>query len=408
MKMADDNMTPADWEQWMLQTAQAPLPSPDELVTPANVHAIRPGVEVRDGRDPLPMVWFDDIEPHLNGNWIIKGLIPAEADSSIIGEPGSGKSFLALDLSLHIAAGKEWFGRKVRQGLVIYIAAEGQRGQLNRVEAWRRQHGLTGLAFALIPTAVDLFDPKADLPRIVAAIAAAVEHFGQEPILVVIDTVARTSGAADENSNSDMGVYIANGARIRQQFACSLLYVHHVAKNGGGKVERGASALRGALDTSIRVDSSEGNPVKSAFVGKQKDGKDGFAIPFRLEVVPIGEDEDGEAVTSCVVLPTEAIVLPEKQRGPKLSDGQAIALQQLRIAIKAAAMFVPKDIPASLINRQRVERVTTVEMWEERTIAAIASPDKSADTLLRTFRRYRGKLQSAGFVGVYKQWVWEK
>ena len=44
----------------------------------------------------------------------------------VVGEPGSGKSFLALHLAHAIAAGtSEWFGFRVRQMPVVYVALEG-------------------------------------------------------------------------------------------------------------------------------------------------------------------------------------------------------------------------------------------------------------------------------------------
>ncbi|WP_162825303.1 AAA family ATPase, partial [Escherichia coli] len=37
--------------------------------------------------------------------WIVKGLIPADATGILYGEAGSYKTFVALDLALHIAHG---------------------------------------------------------------------------------------------------------------------------------------------------------------------------------------------------------------------------------------------------------------------------------------------------------------
>jgi phage/plasmid primase-like uncharacterized protein len=127
---------------------------------------------------PLPLVWYQDITPVINGNWIVKNVIPAEAFATIIGHPGCGKSFGALDLGLHVAAGMPWQGRKVKQGLVIYLAAEGQRGQQNRVEAWRRHYGVEHLHFAMIPVAINLRDREADVPKLMETIHAAVARAG--------------------------------------------------------------------------------------------------------------------------------------------------------------------------------------------------------------------------------------
>jgi hypothetical protein len=80
------------------------------------------------------------------------------------GDAGCGKTFLALDLSLHVAAGLDWFGRRVNQGAVIYIAAEAGRGIINRVAAFKRAHGCdddAAVPFAAVTSAVDLCHAEA-------------------------------------------------------------------------------------------------------------------------------------------------------------------------------------------------------------------------------------------------------
>ena len=79
----------------------------------------------------------------------------------IYGSPGAGKSFLALDIALRIAAGWTIDGRAVKQGPVIYVAAEGQTGMRNRIAAFEKHFAIeTRLPFVLVPCAVDLLDPR--------------------------------------------------------------------------------------------------------------------------------------------------------------------------------------------------------------------------------------------------------
>jgi len=44
------------------------------------------------------------------------------ASSTLYGEPGSGKSVLAGDIGLHVAAGMAWHDRKVRRSAVLCVA----------------------------------------------------------------------------------------------------------------------------------------------------------------------------------------------------------------------------------------------------------------------------------------------
>lgn len=73
-------------------------------------------------------------------NWQVKNYIEADTTGILFGDPGSFKSFLALDLGLHCAAGKPWHDNEVKQGSVIYVAGEGHGGFARRLSAWEKQH----------------------------------------------------------------------------------------------------------------------------------------------------------------------------------------------------------------------------------------------------------------------------
>ena len=76
------------------------------------------------------------------------------------------------------------------------------------------------------------------------------------------------------------------------------LVVHHTGKDST-KGLRGHSSLFAALDAAVEV-TREGDR-KEWRIAKAKDGQDGAAHPFRLEVVQLDPDDEGEPVSSCVV-----------------------------------------------------------------------------------------------------------
>src|SRR5260221_8522594 len=86
---------------------------------------------------------WPEIDFDLKSNMIIKGVIEQDSSALLFGDTGSGKTFLAGDMGIHIAAGRSWFGRKVQRGGVIYIAAEGGLSVRRRVVAFRRHHGIS-------------------------------------------------------------------------------------------------------------------------------------------------------------------------------------------------------------------------------------------------------------------------
>ena len=56
---------------------------------------------------------------------LVKGILGHGMMALLYGESGAGKSFIAISLALHVALGREWCGRKVKQGFVVYLASEG-------------------------------------------------------------------------------------------------------------------------------------------------------------------------------------------------------------------------------------------------------------------------------------------
>lgn len=355
----------------------------------------------------LPLVWYGDIKPILNGNWIVKKVLPADAFVTVIGHPGCGKSFFALDLGAHIGAGREWQGRKTKRGLVVYLAAEGQRGQQNRVEAWRRHYGITDVQFAMIPVAVNLRDRDVDLPKLIETIRAAVAASGHDLAVLVVDTLNRTFGGGDENG-SDMSEYVDNVGKLKAEFGCTTIVVHHIPKNAEGTItERGHGSLRGAVDTSLVVSYEQTSGIRTVTCTKMKDAEDGWHIDFKLKSIVLGQDEDGDEVSSCVVTSLdEGEAAPAKREPPvKLTAVQKQVYHELVAAMEVAGGPVPDSIPNDRIDRRRVGKVVPRSLWRDRW-EAIGGGDRTHEVAVATFNRAVLHLQNTGLVGVHDGHSW--
>lgn len=90
-------------------------------------------------REPLKYFWACDVQPVLDGQFVVKGIIQVGTLIVVFGESNSGKTFFVLDLVLAIAGGQFWRGRKVMRGLVVYIG-EGSKGCFHLPRGLR--HGL--------------------------------------------------------------------------------------------------------------------------------------------------------------------------------------------------------------------------------------------------------------------------
>lgn len=352
---------------------------------------------------PLPFEWYDEISPQLEANWLVEDLIPAASLCLVYGHPGSGKSFFALDMAMHIAWGRAWRDRAVQHGLVIYIGAEGQRGLRQRVAAFRQHHGVEEIPFGLIPVEVNLLAADGDLEKVADTIRIVARRFNLPVAMIVADTLSRTFGGGDE-VGPDMVSYINNVGRLQAEFQATTLIVHHRPKDSANETPRGHGSLWGACDTIILVEDMSG--PKTAKVTKQKDAETGNPVLFSLLVVELGEDEKGKPVTSCVVVPSDTLLL-KTGASNRLSDGQQITLAQLNIAVEETGRFTDHGVPLDMLPAGPPVKVVRVSDWQIRTTCALSNPDKPPDTLRRTFQRYRERLQRLGFVGIYEDFAWK-
>lgn len=222
--------------------------------------------------------------------WCVRGVLPAVGLAGLYGPSASGKSFLALDMAAAIAEGSRWFDCRVESAPVVYAALEGEAGFKLRAQAWEAHKGRTlpaGLHMVLQPFKLtDLRDIN-DLAAVVPAGA-----------VVFLDTLNRAAPTADENSSKDMGEILEGAKRLQHLIGGLVVLVHHTGKNTAAGL-RGHSSLFAALDCAVEV--SRDGDRREWKVAKSKDGADGDAHPFRLEIKTLGIDDYDDPVTSCVV-----------------------------------------------------------------------------------------------------------
>jgi hypothetical protein len=226
--------------------------------------------------------------------WTVKHVIPAASIGMLFGGSGTFKSFIAIDLALHVAHGLPWMGRRTDAGQVLYIAAEGGAGLWGRVEAWHKARNMAWEAAPLyvVPQAVNL---SVDAWRVVDAAQA----IGAQPRLVIVDTLSQTY-SGEENSANEMAAYLREiGLRFRALWDCSVLLIHHSGHEATER-PRGSSAIRGNIDYLIGAFRDEKEMIATLQCKKQKDGELFKDAEFKLNVMSLGKDDDGDDVTSLV------------------------------------------------------------------------------------------------------------
>ncbi len=238
-------------------------------------------VTVETGERPkFRTLTADELEKLPPPQWLLEDRLP-EGQTWMYGEPGSGKTFIALDWALTVAA----------SGLtVLYFVGEGVTGFARRVASWRANRTQDTSAFYAIPQAPHLLNREA-----IETLRNTVADYN--PALIVVDTFARAAVGGDENSAKDVGMAIDALDGLWRDYACSSLVLHHSNKSGSG--ERGSSAIRGAADATWEVIPAAPDMGihrgGQAFCRKMKDAEPPDTVLFQLR----------SAGDSAVVHPTE-------------------------------------------------------------------------------------------------------
>lgn len=292
---------------------------------------------------PTPKFQLIDAADFADGpapEWIVRDVLPQAEVACVYGESGSGKSFFILDLVASIALGSVWNGHKVKQGRVVYIAAEGAGGFRKRVKAYQlaNEVSLRGV-LSVLPAAPNLLTD--DDKEVAKAIKA-----GGGAAVVVIDTLAQATPGGNENSGEDMGRVIARCKRLHVATGAMVILVHHAGKDTT-KGARGWSGIRAAMDAEIEV--TRVADARCATLRKQKDGDDGGAFNFKLRQVLVDTDDEGEDVTSCVVEYVEGP--PPMTKASKLGGNQRIVFDTANEIIGLAGEITVGELLTACVEK---------------------------------------------------------
>lgn len=345
----------------------------------------------------------------LSRPWLIDGILPHCGLAALYGPPGCGKSFLALDMALHIATDSVWSGRSAHGGGVVYVAAEAGAGIHHRIWAWLRHYKVPPpVALAVIARSPNLGTLKrthsgqdtSDTEELISQIDRQAVQLRDPIRLIVIDTLARTLFGADENSSADMGAFVANADRIAQHFGCLVLVVHHTGKHSKAGM-RGSNALEAACDSVLRLETR--GTSKTVTVEKNKEGEAGLSIAFRLQTVEhtagstsgFGDmaAKQDSSLASCVVEHIEGYVRSDLRSDRKCVDERILEI--VSKAIESSGHFDEQ------YGRKGVSR----EIVQQLAVEARITKAKEAKAQISIVNRAIRSLQQAGAIEVAEPWI---
>lgn len=337
-------------------------------------------------KPPKDWKWVDcsqPVAPVLTNLWLVKGIIPENGSVVVYGPPGVGKSLVALDMAMHVAAGMDWHGRKVKPVRVAVICPESRGASgVNRLVAWQ-QHNQATPPVLHSSEFIDLLTDDKDALSLIEALRD--KGFG----LVIIDTLARSMPGGDENTAKDMGAVCRRAEMIGSALNATVLVVHHTGKDAE-KGARGSTVLLGAIDTEAKVQKGRTVGTGVLSVTKQRNGEDGIKLGYRIEVVTLGQDQDGDHVTS-------AVAVPEAVTAPKVGAGNSLSPQAL-------AAYGILEALVEKTEEETDQRPATVPVAEWRSACRSHEAFKGIgtdDAFRQAFSRGRRSLEDSGLVASY-------
>lgn len=243
---------------------------------------------------------------------LVDGFLYVNTTARVNGASGAMKSFVLLDVAGHVGTGRPWRGRKVKQGTVVRLVAEGAAGEEKRVRAWEQHYGIPMENVLFLPRPVQAKNPEWDVLTAVCKLRNAA--------LIICDTQARITVGVEENSAKEMGEFIDRVESMRIATGACVVLVHHQGVNG--ERGRGSTSVKGAMQTELRV-SREGKGLADTRItvisDKQKDDEEAEDLVFALEqqVIKGMAKEDGTPITSVVLVPAEPGEKPNITTPPK-------------------------------------------------------------------------------------------
>jgi KaiC/GvpD/RAD55 family RecA-like ATPase len=258
----------------------------DEWSPPQDVYELLSEPEIMSLPDPV---------------FLIDGIVLSQSLGFIYGNPGAGKSFVALSMAMAIATNRSnWWDRNIKaHGPVLMIASEGVSDMKFRIQAWRKHHQIeTESDLYLIRETINFLEPT-DADKLHRTVDALIERTGgQRPAMVIVDTLSRAIAGSDENDQASASLMVQTCDAIKDKWQTVVVCIHHSSKQGS---MRGSTVFAGAADWILETQREEGSRTGTINARKIKAAADGWQQGFSLLEVPLGSLE--KPASSLVALP---------------------------------------------------------------------------------------------------------
>ena len=176
-------------------------------------------------------------------------------------------------------------------------------------------------------------------------------EFSVDLVAVFLDTMGLAACFENENMAAQVQRVVAGLSRVSDETGALCINVDHMGKDQDAGM-RGTSAKRDCVETILACFADRTNGDKPTNhrmqLFKIRDGEEGRVIPYRLEQVNMGVDEDGERVTTAVVR-WEPDRPMQGKKGPGRPKKEMDV--NLALAIKEVGLPVDKEILRAVFYR---------------------------------------------------------
>lgn len=188
--------------------------------------------------------------------WLVHGLVPQKTVTLFSGDGGTGKSLLALQLAVAVAAQTAWIGKAVSTGCVIFLSAEDDDDELHRrlddilTAEGRNYDDLSGLTLRSLAGEDALLAVETQIALMQSALFEELDKKAAEdaPALIVIDTLADVY-PANENDRAKVRQFVGilRGLALRRKCAVLLLGHPSLAGLNSGTGTSGSTAWNNSV-----------------------------------------------------------------------------------------------------------------------------------------------------------------
>jgi archaellum biogenesis ATPase FlaH len=308
-----------------------------------------------------------DVEPRAV-NWLWEPFIPACMLTMLSGDPGTGKSFIALSIAAELSRGRLRDSRIVEPANTLYLSVENPVAESLRPR-FDALGGDPARFFLLKGKPIFDADGNKHLAAVTLADLAAIETaiVRVQARLMVVDPIQSYLGSGVDLHRSNETRPVMDGlAKLAEKHGCAILLLRHLSKQVGGKaIHRGLGSvdLTGAVRSEILAGSLPDDADARAMVHiKSNVGRTGRALGYSIDgqghfewtgdcqitaedllAAPTGPD-NGKLAQACEWLKSALVSGEQKQEEiQSLAKSEGISQATLRRAKKTLNLNSRKD-----------------------------------------------------------------